>query len=250
MDGLIFRRESDGRTNSPVAPETPLPVALYTADGSGALAATTSALPVTGPIAAATTTAANVLPAGAKYNATLPTYTDGQWGELQITPKGNLRITIASSGGAAADTASVVAAADASASVFGLVVTSRNQTFNGATWDRTVKPNATSRILSAAASTNATSAKAAAGNLHTVHGYNAAAAVRYLKFYNKASAPTVGTDTPVMTLAIGASQTFRFDFGGHYFSTGIAYALTTGVADADTGALTAADILGLSITYS
>ena len=106
-----------------------------------------------------------------------------------------------------------------------------------------------SRILSAAATTNGTSAKASAGYLHKVVGYNAAAAARYLKFYNKASAPTVGTDTPVMTFYLPGQTSFALDLDGVYFSTGIAYALTTGSADADTGALTAADVLGLNVIY-
>lgn len=106
-----------------------------------------------------------------------------------------------------------------------------------------------SRILSAAATTNATSAKASAGYLHKVVGYNAAAAARYLKVYNKASAPTVGTDTPVMTFYLPATAAFALNLDGVYFSTGIAYALTTGSADADTGALTEADILALNVIY-
>jgi hypothetical protein len=109
-----------------------------------------------------------------------------------------------------------------------------------------------SRIVSAAASTNATSAKASAGRVYKITGYNAAAAVRYIKVYNKASAPTVGTDTPVITEALAPSSKFTIDVAadiGFYFSTGIAYALTTGSADADTGALTAADIVGLNVYY-
>lgn len=104
-----------------------------------------------------------------------------------------------------------------------------------------------SRILSAAGTTNATSAKASAGYLHKVVGYTAAASARYIKFYNKATAPTVGTDTPVMTFYLPASTAFALDLDGVYFSTGIAYALTTGSADADTGALTAGDVLGLNV---
>jgi hypothetical protein len=122
--------------------------------------------------------------------------------------------------------------------------------YNGTTWDRVRKSNATSRIPSAAASTNATSAKASAGDLHCISGYNAAATVRYLKFYAKATAPTVGTDTPVITLALPPTSAFNINMNGHYIATGIAYAMTTGAADADTGALTAADIVGLTITYA
>lgn len=106
----------------------------------------------------------------------------------------------------------------------------------------------TTRILSAAASTNATSAKTSAGTLKRVIGYNAAATIRYLKIYNKASSPTVGTDTPILTLPLPPAT--GFDLGLEYsFATGIAFALTTGSADTDTGALTAGDILGLNVAY-
>lgn len=123
--------------------------------------------------------------------------------------------------------------------------------FNGTSWDRQRKPNATSRIVSAAASTNGTSAKASAGDVFRVSGYNANAAARYLKIYNKASAPTVGTDTPVWTEYLAPQSKFELSFPkGLYLGTGIAYALTTGSADADTGALTAGDILGLNLAYA
>jgi hypothetical protein len=103
------------------------------------------------------------------------------------------------------------------------------------------------RILSAA-STNATSIKASAGQVYTIYATNLNAAVRYLKLYNKASSPTVGTDTPVMTLPIPASTTgagFVLDTGGMgiTFSNGIAMAITTGVADSDTGAVAANEIV-------
>lgn len=112
-------------------------------------------------------------------------------------------------------------------------------------------PTTTSRIISAAASTNATSAKASSGRVFAVQGYNASTAARYLKFYNKASAPTVGTDTPVKTIYLPPLTAFALDWPrGYTFSTGIAYALTTGGADADTGALTAADVLGINVDYA
>lgn len=108
-----------------------------------------------------------------------------------------------------------------------------------------------SRIVSAAGTTNATSAKASAGTLWAIKGYNAAATARYLKLYNKASAPNVGTHTPVLTLYLSPTTAFALDWWpGRYFDTGIAYALTTGSADNDTGALTAGDVLGLNVEYS
>ncbi len=104
-----------------------------------------------------------------------------------------------------------------------------------------------SKLISAA-STNATSVKASAGQVYTILATNLNAAVRYLKLYNKASSPTVGTDTPVMTLAIPgntAGAGFVLDTGGMgiAFATGIALALTTGVADSDNTGVAANEIV-------
>jgi hypothetical protein len=105
-------------------------------------------------------------------------------------------------------------------------------------------------LLSAAASTNATSAKASAGALKGIQGYNAKAAAVFLKFYDKATAPTVGTDTPVKTLYLPPATAFVFDFPeGFKFATGIAYALTGAAANADTTALAAGDIICLNVDY-
>jgi hypothetical protein len=94
-----------------------------------------------------------------------------------------------------------------------------------------------------AASTNATSVKASAGQVYSVQVMNINSAARYLKLYDKASSPTVGTDTPVKTLLIpgntaGAGMVLNWD-KGLVFSSGIAFALTTGITDADTGAVSA-----------
>ena len=107
------------------------------------------------------------------------------------------------------------------------------------------------RLLAAAASTNATSVKAGAGRVIKIRGYNAKAAVVYLKLYNKASAPAVGTDTPILTIPLKASDMFDIDVCnlGLNFSTGIAFALTGAVADADTTALVANDIVGMNTIY-
>lgn len=106
----------------------------------------------------------------------------------------------------------------------------------------------TSSNLISAASTNATSVKGSAGCVYTIYAHNINAAVRYLKLYNKATAPTVGTDTPVLRLPIPgntAGTGFVLDTGGMgiTFSTGIALALTTGIADADTAAVAANEIV-------
>lgn len=110
--------------------------------------------------------------------------------------------------------------------------------------------SASSRIPSSAANTNPTVAKASAGSLYTVTGYNASAGVIYLKFYNKATAPTVGTDVPVLTLALPALSAFSFNLNGFPFTTGIAYGMATGAADNSAVAVAAGDVLGLNVTYS
>ncbi len=108
----------------------------------------------------------------------------------------------------------------------------------------------TSRIPSSANSVNATAAKASAGKLYSVNGFNSSASVTYLKFYDKATAPTVGTDTPVLTLALPALSVFSYDLGGLAFATGIGYGLTTVAADNGTTAVAAGAILGLNVVYA
>ncbi|RWK53507.1 hypothetical protein [Mesorhizobium sp.] len=122
--------------------------------------------------------------------------------------------------------------------------------YNGTSWDPDALPSATGRIVSSAASTNATVIKASAGNVHRVFGKKATAVDCFLKIYNKATAPTVGTDTPIFTLPLSASSPFNFDLGGHYFSAGIGIAITLGAADADTAAVAAGDVVGLNVSYA
>lgn len=110
-------------------------------------------------------------------------------------------------------------------------------------------PTTASRIPSSAANTNPTSAKATAGSLFHANGYNSSATVTYLKFYNKATAPTVGTDTPVLTLALPPTAVFAYDLAGFAFATGIGYGLTTDAADAGTTAVAAGAILGLNVVF-
>jgi hypothetical protein len=89
--------------------------------------------------------------------------------------------------------------------------------------------------INSAASTNATSVKNAAGTLFGISCSNSGAAAAFVKLYNKASAPTVGTDTPVLTIPIPASGIVSVNLGtlGHRFTTGIALAITNLVADSD-----------------
>lgn len=114
----------------------------------------------------------------------------------------------------------------------------------------TQTPSGVSKIVTSAASVNATLAKNAAGYLFRVVGENTVASKRYLHIYNKASAPTVGTDVPVLTVTLMPNGPFEFSFDGLAFATGIAYGISTGVADNDSGAIAAGDIQGFALTYA
>jgi len=103
----------------------------------------------------------------------------------------------------------------------------------------------TSIAINSAATTNATSVKASAGTLYQLAATNNGAAVCFLKLYNKASAPTVGTDTPISVISIPASGIpVSIDLGalGYRFTTGIALALTNLIADSDTTAIAASQV--------
>ena len=102
----------------------------------------------------------------------------------------------------------------------------------------------TASNINSAGSTNAAFIKNAAGTVYNIIASNTNAATRYVKFYNKASAPTVGTDVPVLTIAVPTNGTVQANMGvlGHRFATGIAIAITTGAADSDTGAVAANEV--------
>lgn len=102
--------------------------------------------------------------------------------------------------------------------------------------------------LVSAASTNATSVKASAGSLGSIYASNSGAGFAYVKFYNKASAPTVGTDTPVYVLGLPAGGGGSHEIpAGLAFSTGIAFAITGGAADSDATATAASQVV---LSYS
>lgn len=128
------------------------------------------------------------------------------------------------------------------AQVSGTQPVSGTLTSAGTTTNTPVTP--TQSFINSAATTNATSVKASAGTVWNIICSNANAAARYVKFYNLAVAPTVGTSVPAFTIAIPASSTVTIAGGanGIRFGTGIALAITTGVADSDTAAVAANEI--------
>lgn len=78
--------------------------------------------------------------------------------------------------------------------------------------------------------------KASAGNLYEITVSNATATAVFVKLYNKATAATVGTDVPIVTINAAAGATVLLEFGavGKRFAAGIAVAATALVAATDT----------------
>lgn len=116
------------------------------------------------------------------------------------------------------------------------LVTQTPATSGGLSISRTLSANNTTGI----------SVKGSAGQIFGWVITNVASSARFVKIYNT-SAPTVGTTVPVITLAIpgnanGTGMVAAFD-SGIAFGTSIGIGITTGVADNDTGAPAANDVV-------
>lgn len=98
--------------------------------------------------------------------------------------------------------------------------------------------------LSVGTTEDETVVKASAGTLGWLVVTNTNASARYIKFYNSTN-PVVGTDAPVLRFLIPPSSNgFTINFGpGVEFTTGISYALVTGVADSDVIEVAANEII-------
>jgi hypothetical protein len=119
-------------------------------------------------------------------------------------------------------------------------------------------PNATSNTggfslyhtLISAATTNATSVKASNGIIGTCVLTNTSTTFKYVKFFNLAVAPTMGTSTPVLNLPIAPNSTLDVStaFAGLRLATGISYAITGGSALLDNTAVGAGEVL-VNLSY-
>lgn len=102
----------------------------------------------------------------------------------------------------------------------------------------------TAARIQSAATTNSTLVKT--GNTVALCGMvgNNGAGNAYIKFYNKATAPTVGTDVPFATFLIPPSRNveIELDYG---FSLGLGYAITGAAADNDTTAVLVNQVTGV-----
>ena len=110
-----------------------------------------------------------------------------------------------------------------------------------------------SYIGAASANQDSTVVKASAGTLYGIVVLNDASALRFLKIYNSASGPT-SASTPILRIPIphntaaGGGVAVPIPACGIAFGTGIAFRLTTGVADNDANAITANDVV-LNLIY-
>jgi len=98
------------------------------------------------------------------------------------------------------------------------------------------------RVISLA-TTNAALIKGAAGRVQGWYIFNTSANTRFIKLYNKATAPTVGTDTPFLTLAVPSGGGANVWIDGITFSAGIGIGMTTAAADNSTAAVSAGDVI-------
>ena len=216
------------------------------ANGGGTAA---SPAVVVGNVASGVADSGAPVKAGGVYSATLPTLATGQRGNVLLTERGAVVAGISGlNQGLTGSYASLVSPYTHTSIGGAAPLAVGGYMFNGTNVDIDAKPYITKRIASSAASGNPDFLKASAGNLMMAWGQNGAA-ITYLQIYNKASAPTIGTDTPILTYPIPALERFSLMLprGGYYLATGVAYAFTTdaaGTTGASAAAVVACNIMG------
>jgi len=89
---------------------------------------------------------------------------------------------------------------------------------------------------SSTATTNATSVRGSAGSVfniivHNTHSGGGGGSAITLRFYDKATAPVVGTDVPMIIIHVQSNDSKEINFtSGITFKNGIAYSITDGTA--------------------
>lgn len=206
---------------------------------------------VTGNVASGATDSGNPVKVGGVYLSALPTYTNGQRGDLLLSSRGAVAVCGFGAAGADGVANTTLGFMYVQNNTAGYLSANASYVFNGTSWDRDRKASAVARVASSAASGNPAFAKSSAGDLKNISGQNGAA-ITYVHFYNKATAPTLGTDTPVISFAIPANANFniRLPDRGLYFATGIAYAFTTDIATIPTTGAAAAAITAFAAVYA
>lgn len=118
--------------------------------------------------------------------------------------------------------------------ISGTVPVSGSVTTSGTTTN--TPATGTNHVLTTAATTNIAVIKAAAGNLCETTISNVTATPVYVKLYNKATAPVLTTDVPVVTIPVPANSMNSFNFGtiGKRFTLGIGISVTGAIGATDT----------------
>ena len=113
---------------------------------------------------------------------------------------------------------------------------------NGAFWNDLGNYSSGTYLTTCAGATNATNIKASAGSIVGMWCSNTAGSAQYIKLYNKATAPTVGTDVPILTIGVPANGGFLNPVPASAFipfTTGISTATTGNSGDSDTTGVSA-----------
>lgn len=166
---------------------------------------------------------------GLVFNSALPSLSSGQQAALQGDASGRLITNVAVLPSLPAGAASIGnVGLNAGANNIGSVVPAAG-----------TGVGASSSKLLTAASTNSTNVKGSAATLYAMAAFNDDTVPYYVKTYNKATAPTCGTDTPVHTYEIPASSsgyTLSLGAAGAAYSLGLGLCVTKAITDADTTA--------------
>jgi hypothetical protein len=108
---------------------------------------------------------------------------------------------------------------------------------------------ATPYFVNSLATTNAALILTGTSGLQAFYATNTGAAAAYVKLYNKATAPTVGTDVPEMIIPVPAAAAgvpgaveLTPGFNAYRFALGLGIAITGGAADADTTIVAAGQV--------
>jgi hypothetical protein len=106
------------------------------------------------------------------------------------------------------------------------------------------------QIINSAPATNATFVKAAAAKVYRIEIYNQSGTGCWLKVYDKASAPTIGTDTPKYRIfaPAGGGAVNLYETGATFLN-GIAYYVSGLLPDNDTTALASSTQISVNISY-
>jgi hypothetical protein len=187
-----------------------------------------------------------------QYNATTPSLNDKDEIVLQVANDGSLLVKQVNAGSgsnpAAGATGSAVPA-DADYVGFSsggnlVGVSAANPLPVSASFGAAATGGASTKHLIAAGSGDATSVKASAGTVYGWSIFNNGTVPIFVKLFNKASAPTLGTDTPVRCIGVQAGMPAAplSDTPGLVFSTGIAFAIVTGMADNNSTGVSAGSV--------